>query len=321
MTCTNCGLRVRMPDYVLSATVLCPGCKKCYATQCRDYDEALRIVSGPGFTPPKSATPPEPPPASTATPTFPVVAPPPSPAAPFRMPEPPAPERRVVSPPFAGSLSALPEPASLPEPPPAPKAAPQPINHATMLASPHWCSQCKGTIKEPTGLRRTTINCPLCTKRTSLYSILFHCWKCQALLEAPTRCEGQQILCPNCQRNLEVPRDVIFNQAFDRIDERSNWFAFFCPVCDQEEIAEKKNVGKCGVCPHCLIVVEVPMWGHEAKPEPPPPAPSADPLASLKESAPIRCPSCYERIPAQSQVCRRCGSQVDSEKLHRDREV
>jgi hypothetical protein len=80
-------------------------------------------------------------------------------------------------------------------------------------------------------------------------------------------------------------------------------------------------VGHFGVCPHCLVVVEVPNWGHQAQPEPERPRPSADPLASLKESAPVRCPNCHERIPAQSRVCRQCGAPVDSEALHRDRDA
>lgn len=285
MTCPNCSRQVRMPDYVLYATVLCPGCKKSYAAQCRDYDEALRIVSGPGFTPPKSQTNPEPPP----TPTPPKQLP--APVAPVRTPQPP--------------------------PPTAPQEPSRPVPR---LVSPHICSQCNGTITTPTALRRTTINCPLCTKRTSLYSTLFHCWKCQALLEAPTRCDGQTVMCPNCERDLQVPREVIFLPKGINNDQRPNWFAFYCPICERELIAEKENVGQYGVCPNCQIVLEVPNWGHEAKPEPPPPPASADPLASLKDSAPIRCPNCYERIPAQSQVCRHCGAQVDSEALHRDRE-
>ncbi len=134
------------------------------------------------------------------------------------------------------------------------------------------------------------------------------------------RYEGQQMICPSCQRDLEVPRDVIFLRQIVDPNDRPTLFAYYCPGCEGEVVSEKEHVGQYGVCPHCRCVAEVPMWGHEAKPEPPPPSPSADPLASLKECAPIRCPKCHERIPAQAQVCRRCGTAVDSEALHRDRD-
>lgn len=168
-------------------------------------------------------------------------------------------------------------------------------------------------------MRRKTVNCPVCYNRTSIYAIQFPCWHCQALLESPSHAQGQPAVCPKCERDLSVPHDVIYLPCMERLDHLTNCFAFFCPNCEREAIAEKKNVGLYGVCPYCLIVMEVPNWGHEAKPEPP--RPSADPLASLKESATIRCTSCGSHIPARSRLCWQCGAEVDPEALHRDRDV
>src|SRR5208337_5307522 len=53
-----------------------------------------------------------------------------------------------------------PEPVAEPEPPPGP-----------MLTSPHRCHQCKQSIKEPTGKQATTVNCPWCKYRTSIYAV------------------------------------------------------------------------------------------------------------------------------------------------------
>src|SRR4051794_20022638 len=42
----------------------------------------------------------------------------------------------------------------------------------TSLTSPHECHQCQGPITAATGMARSTILCPLCSRKTSVYAVL-----------------------------------------------------------------------------------------------------------------------------------------------------
>jgi hypothetical protein len=93
-------------------------------------------------------------------------------------------------------------------------------------------------------------------------------------------------------------------------DAGDAWFAFHCPVCSSEVLAEKENVGVHTVCPHCLGVLDVPNWGHY--PDQQTVTRAADPLASLSATREITCAKCAKRIPANVHVCPFCGANPEA---------
>src|ERR1700733_5533725 len=67
-------------------------------------------------------------------------------------------------------LTELPEGSAPPSPPAAFRPAGAPLLRDLALTSPHHCQQCKQEIHLATGVPKTTIVCPACRNRTSVYA-------------------------------------------------------------------------------------------------------------------------------------------------------
>ena len=161
------------------------------------------------------------------------------------------------------------------------------------LVTPQRCHQCKGDLTTPIGRARTTIDCPLCQRRTSVYALLFHCpHGCRALLEAPLSRQGEPAACPGCARSIVIPSEIIFTDP-EEVGDSS--FSFRCRACKAWLAAGKEHAGSDGVCPQCLTVMPVPHGGYSAS--------VSRAAAPGKE---IRCRICQTKIPAQVAVCPRC---------------
>jgi hypothetical protein len=174
-----------------------------------------------------------------------------------------------------------------------------PDRHATLLTGPYACSRCAREINTPTGLRRSTILCPSCHCKTSLYAIIYWCPTSKHLLESPICDAGRQTACPACQKPCEVPQDVLLRR---RVPEReSRWFAFHCPGCHAHLETAHQYAGRLAVCPECLHSLEVPYSGEALEPV------MADGAARPARSQTLRsCPSCRLRIPAHARQCPYC---------------
>src|SRR5262245_46119880 len=141
-------------------------------------------------------------------------------------------------------------PAPVPQSPPMPPAVVPQSPPTPLLVLPYECQQCHGQIAAPTGLRRCTINCPLCDRRTSLYAVLHRCLHCDRLLESPSACQGRQTTCPNCEQELTIPEDCVFRPGDEVTDP--TWFGFDCPHCAGLLETKRDLVGHLAVCPGCL---------------------------------------------------------------------
>lgn len=213
-------------------------------------------------------------------------------------PPPSAQESRTESPtaetsPFAPDSNPL--PASDP-------AVIDPLKVDSLLTSPHACHQCKGPIETPTGFRRSTINCPKCQNRTSVYAVFHLCRYCGILLESPTHQQGCETRCPRCGQSQEVPHDVLERKPPDPEDE--DWFGVDCGNCGKSLAANKEHVGMWAVCPECLVTMEVPHSGYHLSNAGRARSP-LDPLHSYTEK---RCPNCGNHIPTRAVHCPLCGA-------------
>jgi DNA-directed RNA polymerase subunit RPC12/RpoP len=88
------------------------------------------------------------------------------------------------------------------------------------------------------------------------------------------------------------------------------WFGFFCPSCSGEVATREGDAGTYAVCPHCLVPLVIPHWGHYL--EGAGPRPTHDPLDSLHASREVTCPACQARISARSPTCPVCGVRLAS---------
>lgn len=239
VSCTFCGRKVKLPDYVVRASVRCPGCSQCF-----DVDRLACDTSEPKW----SAV--------------------------------------VVS-----SVAAPTPPQTTSE------------NVPPRLTSPHRCDQCRKPIDAATGLRKTTIVCPTCDQRTSIYAVIYACRSCGIRLETPTRLTGFPTTCPACNCQQTVPSDVLLTTLPNPPD--SAWFGLYCPNCTGHLVANKQDVGASSVCPLCLVVLQVPHGGHYL--EGTIRQSTLDPLSSLQVSKEGRCDGCQARIPMRGEACPYCG--------------
>jgi DNA-directed RNA polymerase subunit RPC12/RpoP len=197
--------------------------------------------------------------------------------------------------------NAPPPPAAPDETEPEPSPPPGPL-----LTSPHPCHQCKRPIAEAFNKQATTVQCPWCKYRTSIYAVLYHCPSCGSLLESPSSYEGVGETCPACQKRIQVPRNLL--QAVPPRDVTDAWFGFNCPNCFKSVVAKKEDVETRVVCPHCLVVLDVPPLGYHldgAKSSTP-----SDPLESLHKGAETKCPWCLASVSKNCETCPRCGSDL-----------
>jgi DNA-directed RNA polymerase subunit M/transcription elongation factor TFIIS len=185
--------------------------------------------------------------------------------------------------------------------PPAEPLSVIPRGYATRLTAPHDCHQCREPFETPTGQRRSTVLCPVCHRKTSVYAVLHHCPWCDALLESPARRSGALDACPVCRRKGRVPHDVLLAQR-PRSAEGA-WFSFPCPACSRGLEAQTGHAGETAVCPHCLRSLQVPPGGEAL------PAPAAGPrdvAEAVGRGADWRCPSCHLLIPGRAATCPYC---------------
>jgi len=169
-----------------------------------------------------------------------------------------------------------------------------------MLTAPHRCHQCKQSINEATGKQATTVNCPWCKCRTSIYAVQYHCPSCGILLESPSAYEGAGDTCPSCQKRIRVPHNLL--QVTPPKDATDDWFGFYCPNCSKRVVAKKEDVEARAVCPDCLVVIDIPPVGYHlagATSSTP-----LDPLDSLHKSVDMRCENCLASIPGTARPAR-----------------
>jgi DNA-directed RNA polymerase subunit M/transcription elongation factor TFIIS len=145
------------------------------------------------------------------------------------------------------------------------RATPSPITNAclvsTQLTSPHQCHHCHESLPA-IHQRRTDIHCPHCSRRTSVYAVLYHCPECGAVLESPLARQGETGRCPACREHLTIPSDVLFNDGREKPDH--TWFVFPCPGCRWALHSRSADARKSAVCPHCLYPLVIPLAGETA---------------------------------------------------------
>jgi hypothetical protein len=172
------------------------------------------------------------------------------------------------------------------------------------LTHQHRCQQCHKEIDVPADLRLGMVACPYGDHGTSVYALVYHCLECGKLLATPAAKEGGTTRCPGCGCEIEVPRDELFRQRGEPLDDR--WFTFECVHCSAWLEALRAKVGQLGVCPHCLRPVRVPKWGYLAGEAP---ATMTDPLATLSDGTTRHCPHCGQPRPTRATICPSCGEE------------
>lgn len=193
-----------------------------------------------------------------------------------------------------GAARAAPPPALAPPPPEPPRQRPR-------LVVAHACTNC-GHALGATGQRRTTLNCPDCQKRTSVYAIQYHCPECDLLLEVPASMHDRMARCPGCSDQHTVPSDLLFNDAREPVNER--WFAAQCPRCSVAVECPPQAADRTLVCPACLRVFKGPPGGGRLMLGP---LPHGEPLGG-ELSLQRPCRRCGLRIPLGTETCPYCGS-------------
>jgi hypothetical protein len=187
----------------------------------------------------------------------------------------------------------------LPEGATAPESATK--SHQPELTDRHRCYHCGDELEGLAGARKRTV--PHRDHFTAVYGIWYRCLACQRILASPAKMEGLMTRCPCCGADVEVPRDYLFREPDEPLDDR--WFAFNCLECERRLEAMKTAVGLRGVCSNCLCPVAVPKWG--SIPEGVQPRADADPLAALGDGTLRHCPKCGLLKPTRGRECRRCG--------------
>jgi len=178
-----------------------------------------------------------------------------------------------------------------------------------LLAPSHRCQHCASPILSLSGQPATTVVCPSCNKKTSVYAVLHRCPSCGKLIESPSRSTGTETACPACDGPLLIPADVLRKEPPADPDEF--WFGFDCLACSEEVATREKDVRTYAVCPHCLTSQIVPNSGHylEGIDRPTPPR---DPLDSLHAGKEVACAGCGKRFPSRASECPSCGTPTPS---------
>lgn len=171
------------------------------------------------------------------------------------------------------------------------------------LTSPHSCHQCRQPIEVPIGKPKATVECPACSRRTSIYAVHYLCGSCSTLLESPLNQAGMATNCPKCGGFLTVPQDVVEREPPDSADV--TWFGFDCPSCSAPAAAKMADAGAFSVCPRCFATFSIPHCGHAVSVNPP--TRTTDPREALQRSTERRCPRCGMRGPIKATACPYCG--------------
>jgi hypothetical protein len=164
------------------------------------------------------------------------------------------------------------------------------------LLVPHPCHQCHAPIAQVIGKARTTLECPACKNRTSVYAVTFRCRDCSILLEAPTAQAGYSHPCPGCGKSQAVPASIV-ERSIPPAEDADDWFGFYCPSCWDNVVVKKADVGERAVCPHCCVTFDVPHCGHRAQ----------EPEGKQEPLPEVHCPRCELLIPMGAAVCTMCG--------------
>jgi hypothetical protein len=180
---------------------------------------------------------------------------------------------------------------------------------STLLTSRYLCQHpdCGEPIEQATGLPRSTLICPACSRPTSAYAVLYRCGGCQAFLETPRPVTGGPVTppaqrCPNCRRDNVVPQDVLQRRGETFLG--TDAFGVSCPNCAARLQTEKRYARARAVCPCCLFVIRVPEYGSAAAL---PPHRAADPVEALGRGGSSRCRHCHQAVPTRARLCPFCG--------------
>jgi hypothetical protein len=192
----------------------------------------------------------------------------------------------------------VPSPVTDATPPEVPRVIPK--GYATSLTAPHVCHQCSDPLNVPTGVSRSTILCPWCHRKTSIYAVIHYCPWCQCLLESPERRSGGLDPCPACKRKVRIPRNVLLKRG--TTPPEGERYAFPCPACSGGLEAQTQHAGETAVCPHCLKALQVPPCGEAlvrfAGPR--------NVAEVVGRGANTRCPTCHQLIPCLATTCPYC---------------
>lgn len=186
------------------------------------------------------------------------------------------------------------EPARSPTPAPTLMSTPEPESTGPALVAPHICQHCWRQITFTIGKKAAAPNCPGCKNKTSVYAIQFRCPSCSHLLESPRRLNGQVRPCPKCERDVTIPRLVLEEESEAADDLES--FLCECPSCRKRIVARRDEVGRPGVCPLCLVIIDVPAYGTASRPR-----------ETTRTERDIACRECGRHIPAAAEHCPVCG--------------
>ncbi len=154
----------------------------------------------------------------------------------------------------------------------------------------------------PTGLRRCTVLCPSCRRKTSVYALIHHCPHCRALLESPESHAGRNATCPNCRRSLAVPADLLLRGGHVAAEDS---FLFRCPACSRVVESRRADAGKLAICPHCLVALRVPYSGSSHATQLTEAA--LDVTEAIQRGTNTRCRHCGLEMPKRAEKCPMCG--------------
>jgi hypothetical protein len=172
----------------------------------------------------------------------------------------------------------------------------------TRLTADHTCHQCRDPLSVPTGLRRCTILCPGCQRKTSVYALIYHCPNCRTLLESPETHAGKHAICPNCHRALVVPRDLLLRGGHEAAE---NHFLFRCAACTRIAESPRPDAGKHAICPYCLVVILIPFSGTSKASQLTDAA--LDVSEAIQRGTTMHCRHCGLERPKRAASCPMCG--------------